>query len=106
MEPWIDYYASPRRTNMGYSFPKSSEYNACPTLYVLYWKLVDDVSTDAKFLCWLGPWFLPESGLAAKIFLETWCQSNSRTLFPRLLAVTQTTIPGDITLARFDKVVK
>ena len=33
-------------------------------------------------------------------------QSDSMTLFPRLSVATQTTIPGDVTLARFDKVVK
>jgi hypothetical protein len=106
MEPWTYFYASPVRTGMGKSFPKSLKHDACPTSDVLYGESTNDVSTDAKSLRWSGPWFLPEPGPAAKLFLATWCQSNSRTLFPRLSAATQTTIPGDVTLSIFDKVVK
>jgi hypothetical protein len=77
------------------------KYNACPTIYVLFWKLVDDVSTYAKSIRWPRPWFLPESEPAAKLFLATWCQSNSRPPFPRLSKTTQTTVPDEFTLARF-----
>jgi hypothetical protein len=91
---------------MGKPFPESFEYNACPTIYVLFGKLVDDISTYEKSIRWLGPWFLPESGPTTKLFLATWCQSNSRPLFPRLSPTTQTTLPGDFALAIFDKVVE
>ena len=56
---------------MGQPFPESFEYNACPTIYVLFGKSVDDVSTYAKSLHWPGPWLLPEFGPVAKIFLAT-----------------------------------
>jgi hypothetical protein len=64
--------------------PSQSPSNSdeCPTSYVLYGESTNDVSSDAKPLCWSGPWFLPEPGPATKLFLATWCQSNSRTLFP------------------------
>jgi hypothetical protein len=51
MEPWTKYYAYPHRTNMGKPFPKSSECSACPPIYVLFWKLTDDVSSHAKSIC-------------------------------------------------------
>jgi hypothetical protein len=41
----------------------------------------DDVSSHTKSIHWPWPWFLPEPRLEAKLFLATWCQSNSRPLF-------------------------
>ena len=84
MEPQTNYYAYPHGTDMGHPFLESFEYNACPTIYVLFGKSADDVSTYEKSICYPGPWFLPESRPAAELFLATWCQSNSRSLFPRL----------------------
>jgi hypothetical protein len=106
MESWTKYHAYPHGTDMGQPFPESNEYNACPTIYVLFGKSTNDVSTYEKSICWLGPWFLPEFELVAKIFLATWCQSNSRPIFPRLSPTTKTTLPGDFALAKFDKVVE
>jgi hypothetical protein len=106
MEPRTNYYAYPHGTDMGKPFPKSFECNACPTIYVLFWKLVDDVSTYEKSIRCPGPWLLPESRSTTELFLATWCHSNSRPIFPRLSPTTQTTLPGDFALARFDKVVE
>jgi hypothetical protein len=91
---------------MEQSFPKSFECNACPTIYVLFHKSTDDVSSHEKSICWPWTWFLPEYGPAAEIFLETWCQSNFRTLFPRLSPTTQTTLPGNLAFSKLDKVVE
>jgi hypothetical protein len=77
----------------------SVKHDEHPTSYVLHGESTNDVSSDVKPLCWSGPWFLPEPGLAAKLFLATWCQSNSRTLLSKLSATTQTTILGNVTLA-------
>jgi hypothetical protein len=84
MEPQTNYYAYPHSTGMRQPFPKSFECHACPTIYVLFGKSANDVSTYEKYIRWPGPWFLPESRPVAKLFLATWCQSNSRPLFPRL----------------------
>jgi hypothetical protein len=104
--PWTKYYAYPHGTDMGQPFPKSFECNACPTIYVLFWKSADDVSSHAKSIRWPWPWFLPEPRPTAELFLATWCQSNSRPLFPRLSPTTQTTLPGNLAFARLDKVVE
>jgi hypothetical protein len=106
MEPQTNYYAHPHETNMGKPFLESFKYNACPTIYVLFGKSTDDVATYEKSICWSGPWFLPKFKPVAKLFLATWCQSNSRPLFPRLSPTTQITLLGDFALARFDKVVE
>jgi hypothetical protein len=92
--------------DMGKSFPKSFECNACPTIYVLFWESVDDVSTNANSVRWSWPWFLPEPWLATQLFLATWCQSKSRSLFPWLSPTTQTTFPENLTFSRLDKVVE
>jgi hypothetical protein len=48
----------------------------------------------------------PYAGQGHGFYQNPGQQPNSRTLFPRLSVATQTTIPGDVTLAIFDKVVK
>ena len=48
MEPRTNYYSYPHGIEMGQPFPESFEYNACPTIYVLFGKLADDVSTYAN----------------------------------------------------------
>jgi hypothetical protein len=105
-EPRTKYYAYPLGTDMGQPFPKSFECNACPTIYVLFLKSANDVSSHAKSIRWPWPWFLPKPRLAAELFLATWCQSNSRPLFPRLSPTTETTLPGNLAFSRLDKVVE
>jgi hypothetical protein len=46
------YYAYPHGTDMGQPFPNSFECNARPTIYVLFGKLHDDVSTYEKSIHW------------------------------------------------------
>jgi hypothetical protein len=41
----------------------------------------DDVSSNAKSICWSWPWFLPEPRPTTQHFLATWCQSNSMPFF-------------------------
>jgi hypothetical protein len=106
MEPWTRYYVYPHGIDMGKPFPKSSECNARPTIYILFWESTDDVSSHAESVHWSWPWFLPKPRLVAEIFLATWCQSNSRSLFPRLSPTTQTTFPGNLAFSRLDKVVE
>jgi hypothetical protein len=68
----------------GNPFPESLEYNASPTLHILLRESVDDISTSAESVHWSRPWFLPEPWPATQLFLATWCQPNSRLLFPWL----------------------
>jgi hypothetical protein len=48
----------------GETLPKSLEYDASPSLYILLQEPVDDVSTSIEFVCWSGPWLLPVPWLA------------------------------------------
>ena len=73
MEPQIRYYAYPQGIGMGQPFPKSYECNACPTIYILFWESVDDVSSHVESVRWSWTWFLPEPRPAAELFLATWC---------------------------------
>jgi hypothetical protein len=81
MEPRARCSTHAHGVSMGQPFPKSSESNACPTIYVLFQESSDDLSSNAESVHWSWPWFLPELGPATQLFLATWCQSNSRPFF-------------------------
>jgi hypothetical protein len=46
MESWTGLYASPHRTGMGESIPKSFKYDEHPTSYVLHGESANDVSSN------------------------------------------------------------
>jgi hypothetical protein len=53
-----------------------------------------------------GHGFYQNLGQQPKLFLATWCQSNSRSLFPWLSPTTQTTFPSNLAFSKLDKVVE
>jgi hypothetical protein len=106
MEPRARCSTYAHGIGMGQPFPKSSECNARPTIYVLFWELANDVSSSTKFICWSWPWVLPKPRPVTQLFLATWCQSNARPLFPWLSPTTQTTFPNNLAFARLNKVVE
>jgi hypothetical protein len=55
MEPRKRYYAYAHGIGMGKPFPKSSECNACPAIYILFWQSVDDVSSHTESIRWSWP---------------------------------------------------
>jgi hypothetical protein len=62
MEPRARCSTYAHGIGMGQPFPKSSECNARPTIYVLFRESADDFSSNAKSIRWSWPWFLPEPG--------------------------------------------
>jgi len=82
LEPLTRFNTYAHLIDMGHPLSKSLDCNASPTPFVLLWKSVDVASIRIEFIRWSWTKFLLKSWPTTKLFLATWCQSKSRSLFP------------------------
>jgi hypothetical protein len=85
MEPQEGFSTYARQIDWEHPFPKYMEHNLerkpLPSHVIQLQESVNDIPTNAFFVHWSRPWFLPEPWPIVQLFLATWCQSNSRTSF-------------------------